>query len=287
MINGEEKKRPPQSSFVTAPKQERSSDQSAVLNCICASQVPLEKLGITEEQLQRKRKKIGRQAYKKFTNEDDSDSEVERKTTDYGSQRETDVPGVMDGCVPLERMNHVPQRDNRLPGNISQVKTSEYGYDQEGNEGQMRHFYKGQEQLQNGGPQPQQENALSGVAPGSDQFKKVEATSVAATQVPPAGMPLSTEVSLKTYLKSIIHMPRSLQVRMLQFLLIWHSVCFFPVKKNHPIQRQSFSVHMYVCSCCAFCGNKKTDRCPRSWKRPLGLQLRIHESQCKSSVPDS
>ncbi len=59
--------------------------------------MPLEKLGVTQEQLQRKRKRVGRQAYRKFANEDDSEDaaepeEEEEDGTTRGPGEETQRP---------------------------------------------------------------------------------------------------------------------------------------------------------------------------------------------------
>ena len=164
-------------------------------------------MGISGEQLQRKRKKVGRQAYKKFTNEEDSDSEIDPKQ-DYGSQKETNVQEVIS------------------QGNISQPKAknqnTKYGYDQgEGQlKGQIINPFNERSQVRNGVPQQHgryeggyqqdvQKKDTTGI-PGKEQFYKDEQTVVKSQ---PTEMPLSTEVSLKTYLMSILHMPRSLQVK--------------------------------------------------------------------------
>ena len=161
-------------------------------------QVPLEKLGISEEQLQRKRKEVGRQAYKKFTNEDDSDSEVEPKQ-DYGSQKETNVQeAISQGYI--SEQNSVKRQ------------SAEYGYDQgkEPVQGEVpRQILNGTPQKHEEGYQYEKTQKEGTGMPGKDQFYKDETTKV---KNQPTEMPLSTEVSLKTYLMSIFHMPRSLQV---------------------------------------------------------------------------
>ena len=151
--------------------------------------------------MQRKRKKVGRQAYKKFTNEDDSDSEVDPKQ-DYGSQKETNVQEAISQGYISE------------PNSVKDQST-EYGYDQGEVPGHVRsQILNGIPQQHEGGyQQDKSQNEGTGM-PGKDQFYKDETTKV---KNQPTEMPLSTEVSLKTYLMSIFHMPRSLQVYILQF----------------------------------------------------------------------
>ena len=162
--------------------------------------MPLEKLGISDEQLQRKRKKVGRQSYKKFTNEDDSDSEIEPKQ-DYGSQKETNIQDVIS-------QGYISQP------NSGKGERTDYGYDQGESHGQ----YQVESQIPNGTPRQQEGRYQEEIShkegngmPGKDQFYKDETTRVKSQ---PTEMPLSTEVSLKTYIMSIFNMPRSLQVYM-------------------------------------------------------------------------
>ena len=153
--------------------------------------------------MQRKRKKVGRQAYKKFTNEDDSDSEVEPKQ-DYGSQKETNVQeAISQGYI---------SEPNPIKG-----QSTEYGYDQGEIQGQDQvrsQILNGIPQQHEGGYQQEKSQKEGTGMPGKDQFYKDETTKV---KNQPTEMPLSTEVSLKTYLMSIFQMPRSLQVTFFQF----------------------------------------------------------------------
>ena len=165
--------------------------------------------------MQRKRKKVGRQAYKKFTNEDDSDSEVDPKQ-DYGSQKETNVQeAISQGYI---------SEPNSVKG-----QSTEYGYDQGDVPGQVRSQILNGIPQQHGGGYQQDKSQKEGTGmPGKDQFYKDETTKF---KNQPTEMPLSTEVSLKTYLMSIFHMPRSLQVYLFQFRNqlysnLWYS---FPV----------------------------------------------------------
>ena len=126
---------------------------------------------------------------------------------DYGSQKETNVQEAIS-------QGYISQAN-------SKSQTTEYGYDTgDGQVGRnIVNPFQGQGQVQNGIPQQHEEyeggyqqdipkkDAIG--MPGKEQFYKDEQTTVKSQ---PTEMPLSTEVSLKTYLMSIFRMPRSLQV---------------------------------------------------------------------------
>ena len=159
-------------------------------------EIPIDKLGISEEHLQRKRKKKDGAKYRKFTNEEDSldDVDTEGHTMNYGSQLETSLT-----------LCETEKVDPRVPN----------GYQQPDNQQVMA-----TEQASVPPPEADTDQCTKPVDQRVQEPKR-------ETLPEHEGIALPAEVSLKTYLRSILHMPRSLAVLCLTNLFCWMSlVCY-------------------------------------------------------------
>ncbi|KAL8623479.1 hypothetical protein ACOMHN_015687 [Nucella lapillus] len=194
-------------------------------------ETPLHELGYNEEQLQKKKKKIGKSKYRKFTNEDsDDDDFTEGRTIDnsfpanYGSVTHTDdtsldmndpfspgLPDVTQGTDDTMTFYHAHDPSFTKPFSM------------------------------NGTTSTDMPNADRGLPPGHQNhttthhgdnlFTTSDPTKPdsLSLDLPPQPDPIeiSADVTLRTYLKSILHMPRCLWVLCVVNLFCWMSlVCY-------------------------------------------------------------
>ncbi|KAK2145114.1 hypothetical protein LSH36_701g00035 [Paralvinella palmiformis] len=153
---------------------------SVLLTISAIKEIPLDKLLINQEDQQKKKKRVGRLKYRKFTNESDTDDDEINKTpmTSYGSRDRTSREGS--------------------PGEKPETGTAK-NIDAE----MVPNSY-----------QPKEEMCPSFVENGCPQIGEIV-------------LPLQAEVSLKTYLFSIVRMPRSLAILCVTNLFCWMSlVCY-------------------------------------------------------------
>ena len=162
-----------------------------VLTLTSVREVPLDYLGIPEEHLQKKKTKQEGTKYRKFNNED-SDSEEERETMKhYGS------------------INSTTAQD---------IKAQEHL-----NQNHITHHHEN-----NDTPYQGRQNGDHCLAQKTGSPAEVNGGVMnSCTQARPSIAPLPSEVSLKTYLRSIVKIPRSLLVLCLTNLFCWMSlVCY-------------------------------------------------------------
>ncbi|CAG2256218.1 SLC45A1_2_4 [Mytilus edulis] len=158
-------------------------------------EVPLSDKKVTVEKLQKKRKRKGKSRYQKFTNDssdDDSEDEAKGKTFDYKPTY---------GSFPKENGRFAKQNGNHLPYDKSDpVNKSEL-------QGLPR-ILENDEEIEKG-------QVLEA------EFDRID------EEMRRQSIFISTEVSLKTYLLSIVRMPKSLLILCLTNLFSWMSlVCY-------------------------------------------------------------
>ncbi|KAK7092624.1 hypothetical protein V1264_008344 [Littorina saxatilis] len=225
------------------------------------TETPLSELGFNEEQLQTKKKKVGKSKYKKFTNEDSDDEDTEERNIDssadhamYGAvrrleetrlERDGDTFGqpfatfphnnvsdhnVLDDLFPQAPHKH-PSDDTvnfyhahepsyiqnlQLNGKASadiDMPEADRGMIPNGTQNYTR---EGNHELNNGH--------------GDSIFDKTKLngpTDLSLDLQPHSPIEISADVTLRTYLRSIIHMPRCLWVLCVVNLFCWMSlVCY-------------------------------------------------------------
>ncbi|KAK7483584.1 hypothetical protein BaRGS_00025137 [Batillaria attramentaria] len=207
-------------------------------------ETPLSELCLSDEQLQRTKKKVGKSKYKKFTNED-SDEEEERaiekpEKTRYGALTHTDyIPQDKPG-FPAKTTGTKPVPDADGDSYASLDGKSQRGvqpddsdvFPDDGNV--LPDYSRTPRDVQNTSRSQEehkpQENGLhnfiqehrnySSSITGLDKDFSLDLGSHAPIEI-------STDVTLRTYLKSIVHMPRCLWVLCLVNLFCWMSlVCY-------------------------------------------------------------
>ncbi len=179
-----------------------------ILTILSVKEVPLSKLGVTKEDLQKRKKRVKGMKYRKFTNESDTDSETEDEKRqpmkernakpDYGAVTDTNYDREKFPGIQLDIPKTNPFREDCIATsgeNLTPMETL-----------------------------PRDESEAN------ETPRRMENGDVSATQIGDgemSGMPLPSEVSLKNYLMSIVHMPRSLVILCVTNLFCWMSlVCY-------------------------------------------------------------
>ncbi len=267
-----------------------------MLTITSIKEIPLDKLGVTKEDLQKKKKCIDGSKYKKFTNEDDDENVSQpvvnqnnssafqqghgstnenmrvdlQQEYDYGSTNQnTKVDPQQDyayGSTNMDPRVDPQQRYGLANQNTRIAPQQEYGYGQNatqnvGTYSHQRYGSTNENRLPQGygydlehvsetpgagstnGLQmtpivhdsnlPNGYQGLTGTDSMMDNKKltNMEESKSAAEGMPAdyqhEGLPMAAEVSLKTYLLSIVNMPRSLWILCLTNLFSWMSlVCY-------------------------------------------------------------
>ena len=158
-----------------------------LLTMTSIKEVPLDKLGISKEDIQGKKKKKEGRKYRKFTNEDDSDDEREKIMNNghpkkYGLEETTLSIDKAEECDP----------------NFDATLSKEPGMGQ--NDDCEKSPYQ------------------------NDPGRKEADRQLEGSEATQPEMPILEAVTLKTYLMSIIHMPKSLFVLCLTNLFCWMSL---------------------------------------------------------------
>ncbi|XP_053408855.1 proton-associated sugar transporter A-like [Mercenaria mercenaria] len=152
-------------------------------------EIPLKDLGVTKEQLQRKVKTVKKAKYKKFVNES-SDDETECSESEHVKERNVSY-GTLDNKETTENITNNGVEPNK--------RWTEHKHSITENEVSV--------QLENNRPETYNRYPLT---KSLSEYKD-----------------LSDEASLKTYLRSIVRMPRSLLILCLTNLFCWMSlVCY-------------------------------------------------------------
>lgn len=167
---------------------------SLVLTVTSIKEMPLDRLGITEEDLQTKKKQKYGRKYRKFINEESETSEDETKGKENENQ-ETSLSNENDG---------ENDGDSQMHGHVwkENMTNKEMAYEKD-TKNELPSY-------QNQTLDQQDQRAMEA------QEKKTHEQ-----------QPIIEQVSLKTYLKSIVKMPRSLSILCLTNLFCWMSlVCY-------------------------------------------------------------
>ena len=196
----------------------------------------LSELGYKEESLQKKKKKVGKSKYRKFTNEDSDEDGTEGRAIDnaptpatYGAVRHTDNTRFDLFAEPAtdsanhsagdDTMSFYHAHDSSFLRDIRQVNGAAPTDMPEADRGMLPNG------LQNysGGGDPDQKE--SGAVHAKHTLTAAKDLSLDIQ--PPSPIEISADVTLKTYLKSIVHMPRCLWVLCVVNLFCWMSlVCY-------------------------------------------------------------
>ncbi|OWF52242.1 Proton-associated sugar transporter A [Mizuhopecten yessoensis] len=228
-------------------------------------EVPLDELrGGKAEQMQRKKKKKGKSKYKKFVNEDTSSSESEdeyRSNSQTLKQSTSASYGTLDESITGSRstktsssidqsVSRMKSGKNREPFESSSTENSTgrckntFGESIQGsrlgksrkstNEDEAREILKQSINKKSSRKYSLEDELIvqnGGARRISDDTGLENDKTVTVTSNPEASVnnivTYSTEVTLKTYLLSIIHMPRSIAILCLTNLFCWMSlVCY-------------------------------------------------------------
>ena len=168
------------------------------------SEIPLKELGITNEQVQKKKKKIGKSKYRKFVNEEDDEEE------EVGLSRESSYGAISDirGDNPSgnkDLQNGYVSKDNKPDGIIQNgIKRLDQGSSTESASDINTTQHAAQ-------------TSSSGSANAVPGHHKM-------TEKPDMPIEVSTDITLKTYLTSIIKMPREMLILCLTNLFCWMSL---------------------------------------------------------------
>lgn len=198
-------------------------------------ETPLKELGLSEEELQRKKKKVGSSKYQKFTNDLDEEAETEAEewsvektwTLDYGALRSGD--GASKDCQNVgffdrSRFDKFADEDNptlyhfkdnailRDALRNGRLGSVELEVDPSGGHDNPAHGSHATETKDRFGEIPQGKSGAGDLTLDLNDHPTIE---------------VSADVTLKTYLRSIVHMPRCLWVLCLVNLFCWMSlVCY-------------------------------------------------------------
>lgn len=196
-------------------------------------EMPLSELGLTDEQLQKPKKKMGKSKYRKFTNEDSTGEGEERAIENaawvgYGALTNTnptayDRDGFPGKILADEDGDSYSQHSRNIHPNL----TTDGGYVSSEN------THVPGTGINTADDSQQQESGLHDFIPEQKtypshtgkQFGPERGFSLDLEPHPP--IEISADVTLRTYLKSIVHMPRCLWVLCLVNLFCWMSlVCY-------------------------------------------------------------
>lgn len=160
-------------------------------------EIPLDELGYGQEKRQKKNKKMGSSKYRKFTNEDDSE-EDETSSRGVGTER-VESPSESDKGLDMDAQNAISY------GSLDLLNKPAIG--------------SCEKALTSGS----QANQSLGNSIGNGV--KTDSDSVVCEQQAP--LEICTDVTLKTYLLSILRMPKSIFILCLTNLFCWMSlVCY-------------------------------------------------------------
>ena len=195
----------------------------------------LSELGYSEEHLQKKKKKVGKSKYRKFTNEDSDDDDTEERAIDnaptpamYGAVQHTGnahfdpfaetATGTTNNPAGDDTMNFYHAHDTSFLRDLGQLNgtapTDMPEADREMLPNSLQNYIGDHD---------------NGHEEGSAAHKHgLNATKDLSLDIqPPSPIEISADVTLKTYLKSIVHMPRCLWILCLVNLFCWMSlVCY-------------------------------------------------------------
>ncbi|XP_041347296.1 proton-associated sugar transporter A-like [Gigantopelta aegis] len=175
------------------------------------TETPLKELGISQEQIQKKKKKIGKSKYRKFVNEDDNEEEEVgfSRESSYGAishagaDNTADNKDLQNGYIAYDSKEVKP--DGIIPNGIKhldQGSSTESASD-------VTTTSTSQQAVQ---------LAESGSANTKLPCQKTTTETLDMT------IEVSTDITLKTYLTSIIKMPREMLVLCLTNLFCWMSL---------------------------------------------------------------
>ena len=160
-----------------------------IVTIMSVKEIPLGKLGLSEEDFQTEKKKVKKCKYRRFTNEtDDEDEDSERGEKEEMKTKNGGLPDY--GSNFRDNVSNTPTYNDKETDKTKHKTTHSLSP-----------------------PEHSSGNSNSNSDVESSNLKR--------------GSPIPSEISLKTYLKSIVRMPRSLAVLCVTNLFCWMSlVCY-------------------------------------------------------------